>query len=303
MKSVGLIGCGLWGQNILRDLLRLGCRVHVCDIEPERRAEALQQGAETVTDRPQSLAPVDGFVISSPASTHLDIVAAIADARRPIYCEKPFATDSAAARRIAGPIAHRLFVMHVWRHHAGVQALRDIAGSGELGSVRMLRSLRANWTSPRRDVDPVWTLAPHDLSICLEVLGEIPRPRFATLERREDGRPVGMLGVLGDCATPGPECIIEVSTRYGERHREVRIHGTSGVAVLRDDALEILRGNELQPAREARELDAMPALLRELECFVKHLAGGPAPASSVEETIAMIEALEALRALAGDAPR
>ena len=298
-----LLGCGLWGRNILRDLVRLGCRVAVVDPDPAAREAAHALGAARVGTERDGVGAPDGIVVATPAATHAAVVEPLLELGCPVFVEKPLATDAESATRLAARAPGTLFVMHVWRYHPSVEALAELVRSGEIGQVEWLRSTRVNWTSPRHDVDPVWTLAPHDLSIALALLGTLPPPRSASAEC-QDGRPVGLVGVLGRPTplTEGPSVVIEVSTRHAEKRREVRVHGRKGVAWLTSEdegCLHVARGSGAQARVERRPVGREPALLRELRSFVEHLSGGPPPVTSAREGADVVRALCALRRLAG----
>jgi predicted dehydrogenase len=192
--------------------------------------------------------------------------------------------------------------MDKWRYHPGIEALRDIARSREMGPVIGLSTWRLDWGSPHADVDAVWILAPHDLSIALEVLGHIPEPRAAVAESGAKG-----LSSLSAILGSDPWLRLEVSELYPTKRREVRLHLREGTAVLADgyDAhVEITRrGPDGAPLIEKRLVgDAMP-LYRELEAFVGHLAGGPAPKSSAAEGALVVNVIARLRAMATAAPK
>ena len=146
-----------------------------------------------------ALPAVDGIIVATPAVTHFDIVSALIRRAVPVLVAKPFTTDTAEAELLARQGAGRLFVGHTWRYHPGVQLLGEIARSGEIGPIVGLRRTRTNWTSPRTDVDSIWNLAPHDLTLAIEILGGIPEARSAVAELH-DGRAVGMTALLGDDA-------------------------------------------------------------------------------------------------------
>lgn len=297
---VALVGCGLWGRNILRDLLSLGCEVSAVEPDPENRRLAKAVGPITLVADWTDLPKVDGVIIATPATSHASVVAEVSNLGIPIFCEKPLTTDLAEAGELAERYADRLFVMHVWRYHRGIQKLAKIAQSRELGAPLSLRTERMNWTSPRQDTDSIWTMVPHDLSIALAVLGELPRPRSAAVERI-DGKPVSIVALLGD----SPWFLLNSSNRYGGKHREIRLHCEAGVAVLPDpDAahLEILRSTpapDREPMIELRQLIGEPALLAELRTFVNYLRGGPPPPTDAREGLAVVKAVAELRKLAG----
>ena len=299
-KTIGLVGCGLWGKLVLRDLLALDVQVVTADIDPSARAAAAAAGVTVVAD-PSELPAVDGLIVATPAITHARIVTALLPRAVPVLVEKPFTTNTAEAERLARDGGDRLFAGHTWRYHPGVQLLGEIARSGELGPIVGLRSTRANWTSPRTDVDSIWNLAPHDLTLAIEILGGIPAPRAAVAEVH-GGRAVGMTALLGD----EPWLVFDVSNRYRDKRREVRVHGRNGVAVMADPEsgrIDITRGDlTSSPAdaiHEVRAFSSESALTRELTAFLAFIEGGPPPKSSAAEGVDVVRCVARLRELAG----
>lgn len=301
-RQIGLVGCGTWGRLVLRDLMALGMDVIVADVEPGARVAALSAGA-AVVDGAAALPDVDAAVVATPAMTHATVVDALLPRGIPILVEKPFTTSVVDAERLVARAGSRLFVGHTWRYHPGVELLGQIARSGELGPIAELglRSIRANWTSPRRDVDSVWNLAPHDLTLALEILGAIPEPRAAVAEVHDDWA-VGMSALLGGA----PWQAFDISNRYRDKRREIRLHGRDGVAVMTDpDAgrIELMLGDPLSSSSPAafveREFQREPALTRQLRAFLLFLDGGPPPKSPAAEGLVVVKAIAHLRALAG----
>ena len=185
--------------------------------------------------------------------------------------------------------------MDKWRYHPGVELLGELARDGSLGAVRGLQTTRIGWGNPHDDVDASWVLAPHDLSIALEILGELPEARTAVADT--DGDEVdGLVGLLGE----QPWVWLEVSVRSPERRREVRLVCEQGVALLADgysDHVLVRRNDADEPER--REISTELPLLRELRAFVEHLQGGPPPRSSAAEGALVVRRIAELRALAG----
>lgn len=286
--------------------------MHVAEPDPENARAARDAGARAVVETADALDPVDGIVVSTPATTHRRVIEVAASAGVPIFAEKPFTTTARDAEALAAAFGDRLFVMHVWRYHPGIERLAHIARDGSLGAVLGLRTTRTNWTSPRTDVDGIWTLLPHDVSIALEVFGVVPEPQAALAEMHGDV-PVGLVGLLrartGEFprdGAGGPWLAVDVSTRYADKRREVRLHCTDGVAVLSGgDArhIHVTRGDAASPPEDAASerlvIDEESALLRELRTFVEYLGGGPAPKSPAAEAAEIVRAVVRLRELAG----
>ncbi|GAB4023653.1 hypothetical protein GCM10028808_74530 [Spirosoma migulaei] len=296
---IGLIGCGLWGQLILKTLTELAVTVTVCDTDPDIRRQALQLGALNATAFVDTLLSVDGLIIATPASTHCAVLEQIAPFGKPIYVEKPLAISYQEALRIGRLPLPPTFMMHIWRYHPGIELLQKISQSGELGELVLLKTTRYNWTSPRTDTDTLRTLTPHDLSILLHILGQVPTPK-AALAERHNGQIRGLTVLMGD----KPGCIIDVSTRYSDKRREVRLHGTAGVAVLADErasAVDIWYGTDQtsisQRQHERRLFDSTTPLQLELSAFIGYLQGGPPPISPLKEGIELMRILEEIERL------
>jgi predicted dehydrogenase len=283
---IGLVGCGDWGRHILRDLRSLGCEVTVVARSKGSTARARDGGAAAIVGSVAELPAVDGIVVATPVATHCAVTQAALEHGVPVFVEKPLTADVAEAELLA--TSSRVFVMDKWRYHPGVEALAEIARGGELGAVLGLRTMRVGWGNPH-DVDGVWVLAPHDLAIGLEILGEIPEPRSAS------GNPNDVVGLLGD----QPWLSVTVSTRSPSRLREVVLLCEDGAAALPGGYSDHLLVGRNGAEPERRGISTELPLLRELRAFVEHLSGGPPPRSSVAEGAQIVRVIARLRALAG----
>jgi len=300
---IGLFGCGWWGPNILRDLLSLGCEVGVVDPSESARSKALGLGAIAAAAAAEDLGGrFDGYVIATPLATHASIIRSLLPSGRPIFCEKALAASSSEAFALDRLAEGRLFTMHKWAYHGGVMALRGLIASGEMGRLQSVSCERLGWGQAHRDVDPVWILLPHDLSIVLHLLGELPPVQYASAEFAGT-MPVGLRGLLG---AGGVAAHIHVSARWPVRQRRVVLAFEHGMASLLDPMaghllLQWGRGaSETRPdPEEQRPFDTEPPLLKELRLFVEHLRGGAAPPTTAREGALVVERLEALRAAAG----
>ncbi|MEM9938622.1 MAG: Gfo/Idh/MocA family oxidoreductase [Pseudomonadota bacterium] len=306
--SIGLVGCGRWGKHILRDLKSLGCDVSVVAKSPASIANATENNADKIVrDLVDLNSSIDGYVVATPTATHLDVVRSLAGRHKPIFVEKPLTDDVEGARSLARHAADQIFVMHKWRYHPGIQAMRDIQASGEFGPARGLRSVRRQWLSPHSDVDAIWILLPHDLSIVTHIFGSVPKPVHAHAD------PTGPLGcgltadlICGDANIP---IAIDVSASSPTMNREVSLGCQDAVISLCNKDYNTLEIRHLPQSAgadapvEFRSLsDAMP-LLAELEAFVSYLNGGPPPLTKFDTELQIIEVLSELRRMAGIHPK
>ena len=299
---VGLVGFGRWGRLIFRDLKALGADVRVVVPGEAGRIAARQAGAISTHADLDGAVPVDGYVVAAPTALHAAILFRLAPTGKPVFVEKPLCTDVDAGRRLVAAMGERLFVMDKWRYHPGIVKLAEMARSGTLGRIRAVRSFRLGWDNPHADVDAIWILLPHDLSIALHILGALPGPRIA-LALGAAGIGNDLFAVLQD-DDAGPAVIAEISTSHPVTRRAVTVIGDEGCAQLGDsydDHVVLARG---APGRAAGKPELVAVggempLLAELRAFLTHLAGGPPPLSSARDGLLVVERIDALRRLAG----
>jgi predicted dehydrogenase len=294
---VGLVGHGRWGRNIRRDLCALGAEVHVAVPGEQSQQEALDGGAVAVYSSADQLPDLDGYVVATPTVTHATVVEALLPRQRPIFVEKPLTADLGVARSLVERAGGRIFVMHKWRYHPGIEELARIARSGQLGEIRSVNTYRLGWGNPHEDVDAIWVLAPHDLSIALEILGHLP-PALSAFISGAGAPGSDLLGVLQDEQLDGPQVRIEVSANHPAPRRSVVVAGTRGSAQLADSYDDLVLVATESGTRSVGVSNEMPLLL-ELRAFLDHLAGGPGPRSSAGDALVVLERIQSLRTLAG----
>ena len=174
MITIGVIGCGYWGPNLIRNFAedeRAQLR-WICDTD-ERRLGAIGRrypAARTSTDYRQLLADPElaAVVIATPVATHYTFARAALDAGKHVLIEKPFTTNSREAEELVALARARgltLMVDHTFVYTGAVRRIKEIVASGELGELLYFDSVRINLGLFQRDINVVWDLAPHDLSI------------------------------------------------------------------------------------------------------------------------------------------
>lgn len=182
---IGMVGCGYWGPNLLRNLAALDeekARVRVvADASKERRAFvsktypniATIESAEAVFRDPE----IDAVVIATPAATHAALTKQALEAGKDVFVEKPLALTTGEAvdlTRTAEKGGRTLMVGHTFLFNGAVRDLKRRIDAGELGRVYYLYSQRLNLGIVRSDVNAAWNLAPHDISIGCWLLGKRP---------------------------------------------------------------------------------------------------------------------------------
>jgi predicted dehydrogenase len=183
--GIAVIGAGYWGPNLVRnaqatEALRLE---YLCDLNVER-ARQVVGGYSTVKvsaslDDVLADPAVEAVAVATPASTHMGIALAALEAGKHVLVEKPLAATWADGARVvqAAEDAGRVLMLdHTYCYTPAVTRLREMLHDGELGDLQYLDSVRINLGLVQADVDVIWDLAPHDLSILDAVLPPDVRP-------------------------------------------------------------------------------------------------------------------------------
>ena len=179
---IGLIGYGYWGPNLARNFHALpdAHLVAVADADAQRLDEpARLYGARTHADYRELLADptLDAVAISTPARTHFDIARAALERGKHVLVEKPLAMSSDEARQLIALAAERqrvLMVGHTFEHNPAVWKIRELIEQRAIGDVYYIYANRVKLGRVQRDINALWSIAPHDISILLYVLGAMP---------------------------------------------------------------------------------------------------------------------------------
>jgi predicted dehydrogenase len=176
-----VVGCGYWGSKHVRVLHGIPEVSRVVAIDPrEDRLASLSRAfpsLATSTDVESSLDQVDALVIATPPRTHAGLALAALAAGKSVLVEKPLATSTAEARRMIAEASARslvLMVGHTFEYNAAVWKLRELVQNDELGHIYYVDSARLNLGLYQPDVNVIWDLAPHDISILNFILSSRP---------------------------------------------------------------------------------------------------------------------------------
>jgi len=182
MFRVGVVGCGYWGSKHVRvfNELPIPTAVSICDADP-KRLEAMRRGypvAFATTEYDALLASdIDAAVIAVPAAHHAAFARRALLAGKHVLVEKPFTTrsvDAVELINLAEDLGLTIAVGHTFLYNPAVRALKELICSGRIGVPQYLHSARLNFGLLQPDVNVLWDLAPHDISIFLYLLGKLP---------------------------------------------------------------------------------------------------------------------------------
>lgn len=180
---VGVVGYGYWGPNLVRNLDRLADAelVAACDVDQGNlgRLKMAYPYVATTCDMDDMLVEhdLDAVVVASSAPTHFDLARRALLAGKHTMVEKPLTLtsgESAELVRLADERGLTLMVGHLMEYHSAIEWIRDCIVAGELGDVLYVYGQRLNLGKVRTEENAFWSLAPHDVSIVLYLLGEFP---------------------------------------------------------------------------------------------------------------------------------
>lgn len=196
MIRFGVIGYGYWGPNVVRNMHALdGSRVvSVCDKDPkcQRRVQQAYPSVQVVSDAREVLASkeIDVVAVVTPVWTHYELAKAALENGKHVFVEKPFTSTSAQAEELI-ELAERknlkIMVDHTFLFTGAVRKIREVIEEGVLGELYYYDSLRVNLGLFQHDVNVIWDLAPHDLSIMDYLIKEKAEAVVATGERHLNG--------------------------------------------------------------------------------------------------------------------
>lgn len=187
--NVGVVGCGYWGPNLIRNFfenpdVRLQ---YVCDLVPEKLEKIghryptvkLTSKFSDMIEDPE----VCAIVIATPVHTHFQLAKQALNAGKHVLVEKPMCETSAECHELVALAEERklvLMVDHTFVYHGAVKRIKDEIDSGALGEIVYFDSIRINLGLHQTDVNVIWDLAPHDLSIMDHLLNRNPVAVHAT---------------------------------------------------------------------------------------------------------------------------
>ena len=186
---VGIIGYGYWGPNVVRNLHGLeNCQVAaICDGNPAtlERARRVYPSVELTTDSAELLASaqIDAIAVVTPVWTHFELAKSALQNGKHVFVEKPFTSTSQQAEELielADRNRLKIMVDHTFLFSGAVRKIRELVDNGTLGNLYYFDSTRVNLGLFQHDVNVIWDLAPHDMSIMAYIIQEKPEAVVAT---------------------------------------------------------------------------------------------------------------------------
>lgn len=321
MIRVGVIGYGYWGPNLVRNFMEAAGStvVAVCDLRPERLATVKSRypSIKKLTDWHELLDDpnIDAVAIATPVSSHFELGMAALGADKHVLVEKPLAANSEQALQLIDEAACRkrvLMVDHTFVYTGAVRKIRDLIASNALGEIYYYDAVRVNLGLFQHDVNVIWDLAIHDLSIMDYVLPSRALAVSATGISNIPGQPENVAYITLFFASPQIAHVhVNWLTPVKVRHTLI---GGSEKMILYDDLepsekVKIYdRGVTVSQSPEAvyemlvsyrsgdmwaPRLEATEALLTEVLHFIDCIENGTRPETDGQAGLRLIQIVEA----------
>ena len=186
MKSplnIGVVGCGYWGPNLVRNFRILSeCRVTtICDVNEERlrHLQSLypEVAAESRFENLLNDTTLDAIVVATSVKHHFPMAKSSILAGKHTFIEKPLTSSVAQAEELVDLAKQKgvvLMVGHTFLYSPAIRKIKQIVANGDIGTIRYISARRLNLGLFQKDINVAWDLAPHDISIILHIMDETP---------------------------------------------------------------------------------------------------------------------------------
>lgn len=306
---VAVIGSGRWGRNHVRVLSQLGALAAVCDSDPSALAEARQYAGDAVLATSLDQLPdlgLNAVVIATPAETHYHLARWALEQGLDVLVEKPFCLSLREATELyqtMRQLDRKLMVGHVLLHHPAVVRLFELVQEGVIGRLQYVYSHRLSLGRLRRTENILWSFAPHDVAVMLQLAGELPcqvvacgmtcvRPQVADVTVTHLTFPKQVQGH------------IHVSWLHPFKEQRLVVIGTKGMLVFDDVAKELVLHKKCvgwdngEPTLQDGDcvsvpFDAEEPLKVQDKAFLKYVAEGEEPITTGLHGVAVTAVLEA----------
>jgi UDP-2-acetamido-3-amino-2,3-dideoxy-glucuronate N-acetyltransferase len=318
MIRLGVVGCGHWGPNLIRCLRETGeCNLFIYDLDREKAERIKEEYPEVVvtTSYESLLDSVEAVVISTPPATHHALAMDALMNERDVFVEKPLSLNVEEGRELVNLAKEKrriLMVGHILRYHPGILRLKEMIDSGELGRVEYIYSTRLNLGRFRTEENILWSFAPHDISVIIYLLGEMPKEISAHGGNYLHPR-IADVTMTSMVFASGVRSHIFVSWLHPYKEQRLVVVGDKGMAVFDDVAKEdklLLYPHRIDWVGRAPvahkemarviELPKEEPLMNECRHFISCIKERTPPFTSGEEALKVLGILEiAQRSLEG----
>ncbi len=308
-KCTAVVGCGLWGRNIVRNFYNLGALHSVCDLDLEnlKMIQELYPEVNTTSDFNSIIAnpEITALCIVTPSHTHFNLVKKAILAGKHVYVEKPISTSSKEAKELkelADEAGVKLLVGHLLLYHPAVNRLKMLIAEGVLGEIKYAQSDRLNINYFKNDRSVMWDLAPHDVSMIAHVTGKAPLRVISATGCDSEFENICDITHLTIEFEDGVIGQVSDSWIHPQKRVSLLVRGTKATAILDDTIQEgklKVYDNKKGSQNEIEVFDYLEIEPLKLECqhFLNCIKNDKTPRSDGENGYMIVKILEEAEAI------
>jgi predicted dehydrogenase len=318
--SVGVIGLGYWGPNLLRVLHEIPDvgALWACDVREDALAAITRRypSVVTTTDAQAAIASpdLDAIVIATPVSTHYELALGALVAGKHVFVEKPLTASVAEAEHLVEVAAERSLMLmpgHTFLYSPPVNLIHELITSGELGEIYFISTSRVNLGLHQPDIGVAWDLGPHDFSILRYWMDELPS-RVSALSRSCIIDDLPDVAFINLAFPSGAIAHVELSWLAPSKLRRTAVVGSKKMVVYDDTSNEPVRvfdSGVVPPTPEtfgeyklayrsgdivSPRIEAAEPLLLEMTDFCNAIRTGVPPRSNVQVGVDVVRICDAV---------
>jgi predicted dehydrogenase len=320
MVNVAVVGCGYWGPNLVRNFSRVqGCALTtICDADASRLTplQRIYPGIEARTSFQEVIkdSKIDAVALATPLRTHFKLGEAALQHGKHLLVEKPLAMTSEECVRLIGIAEEKgltLMVGHTFLYSPAFRKVKEMAAPGHLGEMHHVYTERLNLGRVQSDVSALWSLAPHDIAIILDLMGRAPA-EVSAQGSRFIGDKVEDIVFVNMKFEGGQTAHVHVSWLDPNKQRRVTVVGSERMIVYDDVADEAkVKVYDKRVIKEPRaasgelryklhagdiyapRIESGEPLLNECTHFIESIQGGTKPLTDGYNGLRVVQVLEA----------
>jgi len=311
-KNIAVIGCGHWGKNLVRNFYELNSLSAICDVDEKTLKSFKEKYPDLVLyDDHKKLMKnpeVEAVVIATPATSHYSLVKEVLQEDKDVFVEKPIALKYKEGEELVSLAKEKgriLMVGHILEYHPAIVKLKEMIDKGEIGKINYIYSNRLNLGKFRTEENILWSFAPHDISVILYLLNEMPQEVWAHGGNYLSPNITDVTVTNLDFPS-GAKAHIFVSWLHPYKEQKLVIIGDKKMIMFDDvssedklfeyshkidwiDRVPVPRPEEVKPIK----LEMEEPLKKECEHFIDCIASRKTPKTTGKKGLQVLEILEA----------
>lgn len=293
ITKLGLIGVGSWGKNYIKTISALtGITLSKVGCRDERKIDFLDDECQIYTSWKELIdsGGIDGLIVAVPPSVQYQIARYAIKKKLPVLLEKPLTTDLNKARHLyelANNTMTPVLVDHIYLFHPAYKFIKSILSNSN--NINKIVCRRGKWGPFRNNVNALWDWAPHDVAMCIDLVGEYPSSiELSIHDRKKVGNNFGEIIKLKLFFTDKIEALITIGNIFPKQERLFSIECDDEELIFNDLADQKLVNRKKKCEESIPIPDEMPLSVL-VKTFVNGIKGGDKSMFGLEQSMKIVE--------------